>query len=166
MQPRTHSYFNGGGRTPPRTAAHSFCIESKRILPAPTLLPDCARLCSPAPAASEGWVLLPAGHRSLSAGALPPFPALRALPRTRRPSPPGFLASKLARLICCDRSNLPWKAEVHRQSSPPGFPKAVRSFRCVTLNGVQQRKKVSLKGSEDLEPSPRIQTEVQLPSAQ
>lgn len=127
-----------GARIPPRTAAHSFCIKLNRIMSAPTLLTDCARLCSPAPAVSE-WVLLPGRHRSIRGVSFPPFPSLLPFARSpcsdpqKRPlsSPFNkssllrvvFLACKLPGLICCDRSNLLGKAEVHRESSPPNFPK-------------------------------------------
>lgn len=144
-------YFTDGGRIPPRTAAHSFCIELKHIMSAPTLPTDCARLCSPGPAVSE-WVLLPGRHRSIRGVSFPPFPLLLLFPRSpppcsdrqKRPLSSPFnkssllcvvlLACKLPRLICCDRSNLLGKAEVRRESSPPHFPKPVQSFHSVTLN--------------------------------
>lgn len=175
LDPAVYLYFNDGGRIPPRTAAHSLCTELKHIMSAPTLLTDCARLCSPAPAVSK-WVLLPGRHRSIRGVSFPPFPSLlpfaRSLcsdPQKRPLSSPFntssllrivFLACKLPRLICCDRSNLLGKAEVRRESSPPNFPKPLQSFHSVTeLNATE---KDSLKGSKDLRPNPRIHTEVQL----
>lgn len=169
-------YFTDGGPTPPRTAAHSFCIELKPIMSAPPLLTDCARLCSPAPAASSGCIS-PEGSAPSGVCLLLPSHrfyhphAPRALTCRRGPSPPPLtnlrcstllLACKLPRLICCDRSNLLGKAGVCRESSPPSFPKTAQSFHSATPNWMQQRKEVSLKGSKDLWPNPRIQTEVQL----
>lgn len=56
-----------------------------------------------------------------------------------------FLASKLQRLIFCDRSNLLGKAEVHTESAPLNFPKPLQSIHNVSLYWMQQRKTVSLK---------------------
>lgn len=50
-----------------------------------------------------------------------------------------FLASKLQRLIFCDRSNLSGKAEAHTESAPLNFPKPLQSFHNVSLYWMQQR---------------------------
>lgn len=108
---------------------------------------DCARLCVPAPAV--GAAPQPCQGCVLSSLPIPshPFPlALRALgPAAQTPLCPSspanpsplprivFLASKLQRLIFCDRSNLLGKAEVHRESSPLNFPKPLQSIHNVAL---------------------------------
>lgn len=145
-------YFNHGGQIPLRTAAHSFCIELKHIMSAPTLPTDCACLCLAAPAVGAS----PWKSRSLWQGSvclsLPPLPILCPLPALwpaeevallpRYESsllPIVFLASKLQRLIFCDRSNLSGKAEVHTESAPLNFPKPLQSFHNVSLYWMQQR---------------------------
>lgn len=122
-------------------------------------LPRCPGLCTAVCAGSSCGCCSPAlsGVRPF----LPshPFPlALRALgPAAQTPLCPSspanpsplprivFLASKLQRLIFCDRSNLLGKAEVHRESSPLNFPKPLQSIHNVALYWMQQRRKVSLK---------------------
>lgn len=87
--------------------------------------------------------------RSVRGVSLPPFPSplpfarsLRSDPQKRCLSSPVnessllrivFLASKLQRLIFCDRSNLLGKAEVHRESAPLNFPKSLQSIHNVAL---------------------------------
>lgn len=61
-----------------------------------------------------------------------------------------FLASKLQRLIFCDRSNLLGKAEVHTEPVPLNFPKPLQSIHNVSLYWMQQRKTVSLKRQQRL----------------
>lgn len=151
MQPCSYTSTTGAEK-PLRTAAHSFCIELKHIMSAPTLLTDCAHLCLLAPAVRQ-WVLLSPWKAPLHPGcvfsSLPmafticplptPWSAEEAplLPPTFNKSPllcVVFLACKLPRLICCDRSNLLGKAEVLSESSSPSSPKPRQSFHSMTLN--------------------------------
>lgn len=72
-------YFIGGGQIPLRTAAHSFCMELKRIMSAPTL-PRTVHACV---CRLQLWVLLPSPVRGASFSPFPSLPTRAPCTQTR-----------------------------------------------------------------------------------